>query len=161
VTIESVKSDIDGGAVEGRIALAHDAANGIALDAALKADRLDLDSAAAFARALLGPQGDWPQRMQLSLDAGHAISAGQDLHPFAVKLGYDPKTVTLESFRIGETGGVMLEGEGAFNRADVTGKLTLKSSAPSLAQIAGSLTPLWPQLAARVSAAGAKPGLAK
>jgi hypothetical protein len=161
VAIENVKCEIDGGAIEGRIALARDASNGAALDAVLKADRLDIDSASAFARAVLGPQGEWPERMLLSLEINHAISAGRDLHPFAAKLGYDPKTLTLESLKIGEAAGVMLEGSGVFDRAGATGKLALNSSAASLSQIAGSVTPLWPQLAARLNAMKLNPGPAR
>jgi large subunit ribosomal protein L24 len=159
--IEPVKCEIDGGTVEGRIAIARDASGAAALDAALKSERLDLDAASAFVRAALGPQGEWPDRMLLSLQVDHAISAGKDLHPFAAKLGYDPQTVSLESLKIGEASGVMLEGEGAFDRANVTGKLALNSSAPSLSQFAGSLAPLWPQLAARLNAAPSRPGPAK
>ncbi len=150
--IENVKCELDGGAVAGRIALTHDASSGIALDAALKAERLDLDSANAFARSVLGPQGDWPARARLSLEVNHAVSAGHDLHPFAAKFGYDPKAWTLESLKVGEAAGVMLEGKGAFERATATGKLTLDTSAGSLSQLAGAVTPLWPQLAARLSA---------
>ncbi len=63
VAIDAIKAEIDGGAVEGRIAVTHDkASGGTALDAELKAERLDLDSAAAFARALLGPQAEWPEQ---------------------------------------------------------------------------------------------------
>ena len=156
--IENVKCELDGGTVAGRLALTHDPRNGAALDAALKAGRLDIDSASAFARAVLGPQGDWPQRAALSLQVDHAISAGQDLHPFAAKFGYDPKTWTLESLKIGETTGVTLEGNGAFDRADATGRLALDSSAASLSQIAGTITPLWPQLAARLNAMKLGPG---
>jgi large subunit ribosomal protein L24 len=159
--IENVKCEIDGGAVEGRIALAHDASNRASLDAVLKAERLDLDSAAAFARAAIGPQGEWPERAQLSLEINHAISAGQDLHPFAAKLGYDPNALTLESLKIGQASGVMLEGRGAFDRANASGKLALASSAASLSQIAGSIAPLWPQLAARLNAMKSGPGPAR
>jgi hypothetical protein len=161
VAIDNVKSEIDGGAVEGRIALTHDAAKGAAFEAALKAERLDLDSAAAFARAVLGPQGEWPERMLLSLAINHAISAGQDLHPFSAKLGYDPKAMTLDSLKIGEASGVALEGSGAFDRANATGKLALNSSAASLAQIASPIAALSPQLAARLNAMKLPPGRAQ
>ena len=130
VAIENVKCEIDGGAVEGRIAMTHDASSGAALDATLKADRLDLDSSSAFARAVLGPQSEWPERMAWSLDIAHAISAGQDLHPFSAKFGYDPKALTLESLKIGEATGPMLEGKGTFDRTNATGKLALSSRAP-------------------------------
>jgi len=158
VVIENVKCELDGGSVAGRIAVTHDASGRIALDAALKADRLDLDAANAFARAVLGPQGDWPERARLSLEVNHAVSAGQDLHPFAAKFGYDPKTWTLESLKIGEAAGVMLEGAGSFDRANATGKLTLDTNAPSLSRIAGAVTPLWPQVATRLNAMKLSPG---
>ncbi len=161
VVIDPVKCEIDGGALEGRIALAREASGVAALEAALRAERLDLDAASAFVRAVVGPQGEWPGRTQLSLDISHAISAGQDLHPFVAKLGYDPKTVSLAQLKIGEAGGAVLEGQGAFNRADLTGTLALNASAPSLSQMTGSLAPLWPQLAARFNAAGTRSGPAK
>jgi uncharacterized protein involved in outer membrane biogenesis len=161
VVIDNVKSELDGGAVEGRIALTHDAAHGATLEAALRAERLDLDSAGGFARAVLGPQGDWPERGQLSLAINHAISAGQDLHPFSAKLGYDPKTLTLGSLKIGEASGVVLEGNGAFDRTTASGKLVLNSSAASLSQIASPIASFWPQLAARLNAMKLGPGRAQ
>ncbi len=161
IAIDNVKSEIDGGAVEGRIAWTREAASGAALEAALKAERLDLDAAAAFARAVLGPQGDWPERMLLSLAVNHAISAGQDLHPFSAKLGYDPKNLTLDALKIGEGNGVVVEGSGAFERTSATGKLALTSSAASLSLIASPIAPLWPQLAARLNAMKLPPGRAQ
>ena len=152
VAIDNVKSEIDGNAVEGRIAWTHDTRNVAALEVALKAARLDLDSAGAFARAMVGPQGEWPERARLSLAVSHAISAGQDLHPFAAKLGYDPKNWTLDSLKIGEASGVVLEGNGVFDRTNATGKLALSSGAASLAQLAGAIAPVLPKVAARLDA---------
>ncbi len=131
------------------------------LDAELKAERLDLDSAAAFARALLGPQAEWPEQAQLSLDVSHAISAGQELHPLTAKLGYGPKTIALDPLKIGEASGVMVEGNGAFDRANATGKLALNSSAASLPQITALIAPLAPALASRLNAVGLGPGPAR
>ena len=158
VAIDNVKSDIDGAAVEGRIAWTHDARNVASFEAALKAERLDLDSANAFARAVIGPQGEWPERAKLSLDVNHAISAGQDLHPFAAKFGYDPKSWTLDSLKIGESSGVMLEGNGAFDRSNATGKVALSSAATSLPQLAGAIAPVLPKFAARLNAMKLAPG---
>ncbi len=106
LAIEALKAEIDGGAVEGRVSLSNAAAGGgTRLDAELKGERLDLDAATAFARSLAGPQGEWPDEAKLSLDIGRAISAGQELRPFMAKLGYDPKTVSLDQLKIGEAGG--------------------------------------------------------
>ena len=84
VAIEAMKAEIDGGAVEGRVAVSNPpAGGGSRFEAELKAERLDLDAATAFARSLAGPQAEWPEEAQLSLDIGRAISAGQELRPFA------------------------------------------------------------------------------
>ena len=162
VSIDAIKAEIDGGAVEGRIAVATDAAGGGArVDAELKAERLDLDAATAFVRSLLGPQAEWPEQVQLSLDIGHAISSGQELHPFTAKLGYGPKAISLDGLKIGAAGGVAVEGTGAFDRVNATGKLALNSSAASLGQITGLVAPLAPAFAARLNAMGPGPGPAR
>ena len=59
--IDAMKAEIDGGAVEGRVAVSHRQANsGSRVEAELKAERLDLDAATALVRSLAGPQGEWP-----------------------------------------------------------------------------------------------------
>ncbi len=133
LAVDRLKADIEGGTVEGRIAFVQTGASkGSRFDADLRADRLDLDAAASFVRALGGPQGEWPDEAKLSLDIGRAISAGQELRPFAAKLGYSPTSLSLEQLRFGQAGGVTTEASGSFDRAKVTGKLALKSSAGSL-----------------------------
>jgi uncharacterized protein involved in outer membrane biogenesis len=162
VAIEAMKAELDGGAVEGRVALFHPAAGGGSrFEAELKAERLDLDAAAAFARSLAGPQAEWPDQAQLSLDVGRAMSAGQELRPFTAKLGYGPKTITLAQLKFGNAGGVSMEGSGEFDRAGATGKLGLNSSAASLGQITALVAPLAPALASRLDAMATGPGPAR
>lgn len=159
IAIEAIKAEIDGGALEGRIAISHDpAGGGASLDAELKAERLDLDAATAFARSLAGPQADWPEQARISLDIGHAISSGQELHPFMAKFGYGPNTIALEQLKVGEASGVMVEGAGAFDRINATGKLALNSSAASLGQITGLIAPLAPSVASRLNSMALGPG---
>jgi uncharacterized protein involved in outer membrane biogenesis len=159
--IEKLKAEIDGSAVEGRLAVSHQGSGETRLDAALKAERLDLDAAAAFARSLAGPQGEWPEQAQVSLDVGHATSAGRELRAFTAKFGYDPKTLILDQLKFGDASGVTTEGTGSFDRANATGKLALNSSAASLAQITGLIQPLAPALVSRIDAMGAGPGPAR
>jgi uncharacterized protein involved in outer membrane biogenesis len=162
VAIDAMKAEIDGGAVEGRVAVANrQAGGGSRFDAELKAEHLDLDAAASFVRSLAGPQAEWPDEAQLSLDIGRAMSAGQELHPFAAKLGYGPDTFTLDQLKIGEPGSVMMEGTGHFDRANATGRLALTSSAASLGQITGLIAPLAPALASRLDSMGTSPGPAR
>ena len=162
LAIEALQAEIDGGAVEGRVSLSNAAAGGgTRLDAELKGERLDLDAAAAFARSLAGPQAEWPDEARLSLDIGRAISAGQELRPFTAKLGYDPKTVSLDQLKIGEASGVTLEGSGAFDRVNATGKLALNSSAASLDRITALIAPLAPALSSRLEQVGTGAGPAR
>jgi large subunit ribosomal protein L24 len=159
IAIEAMKAEIDGGVVEGRIAVSHQSPNsGSRVDAELKAERLDLDAATAFARSLLGPQAEWPDQAQLSLDIGRAISAGQELRPLVARIGYGPKTISLDRLKIGQPDNVMLEGGGHFDRVDLLGKLELNSTAASLGQLTGLIAPFAPSLTSRLNALGADTG---
>jgi large subunit ribosomal protein L24 len=126
VAIEAMKAEIDGGAVEGRMAVSNPPrGGGSRFDSELKAERLDLDAATAFARSLAGPQDEWPDEAQLSLNIGSATSSGQELRPFVAKLGYGPNTISLDQLKIGGPAGVMMEAAGSFDRVNATGKLAL------------------------------------
>ena len=151
IAIDAMKAEIDGGAVEGRIALSHPS-GGSRFEGELKAERLDLDAATALVRSLAGPQADWPDEARLSLEVGRATSAGQEVRPLLATLGYDAKTILLERLKIGRPADVTMEGSGNFDRADATGKLTLNSSAASLDQITGLIAPFAPAVAARLNA---------
>jgi uncharacterized protein involved in outer membrane biogenesis len=162
VAIEAMKVEIDGGAVDGRVAVSTQAAGGGSrFEGELKAERLDLDAAVALARSLAGPQGEWPDEAQLSLDIGRATSAGQELRPFSAKLGYGPKTISVNQLKVGAASGVMLEGAGSFDRADATGRLALNTSAASLGQVTGLIAPLLPALTTRLNSIGTTPGPAR
>jgi large subunit ribosomal protein L24 len=162
IAIDAMKAEIDGGAIEGHLAFANGPANdGSRFDAELKAERLDVDAAGAFLRSLAGPQAEWPSQAQLSLDIDRAISAGQELHPFIAKFGYDPKTLSLDRLNFGSAGGVTMEGAGSFDRINATGRLTLDASATSLGQVAGLIAPLAPALTSRLNAIPPGPGPAR
>ncbi|MDD1530753.1 hypothetical protein C7U92_26020 [Bradyrhizobium sp. WBOS7] len=159
LAIDRLKADIEGGTVEGRIAFVQTGASkGSRIDADLKADRLDLDTAVSFVRALAGPQGEWPEEAKLSLDIGRAISAGQELRPFTAKLAYGPAALSLEQLRFGQAGGVTTVASGSFDRARITGKLALQSSANSLRELTALIEPFAPALRARMDAIPAASG---
>jgi uncharacterized protein involved in outer membrane biogenesis len=153
--IDAMKAEIDGGAVEGRIAVSHrDADKGSKITAELKAERLDLDAATAFARSLAGPQAEWPDEGHLSLDIGRAISAGQELRPLVARFGYGPKAFALDQLNIGQPDKVALEAVGRFDRVASIGKLELNSTAASLGELTGLIAPFAPSLVARLHAMG-------
>jgi large subunit ribosomal protein L24 len=160
--IDAMKAEIDGGTVEGRIAVTHRQADiGSRVSADLKADRLDLDAATAFALSLAGPQGEWPDEGRLALDIGRAISSGQELRPLQARLGYSQKGFSLEQLKIGQPDSVTLEGNGSFDRVNATGKLALNAGAASLAQLTALVSPFAPSIAARIDAMGSRPGAAR
>jgi large subunit ribosomal protein L24 len=162
IGIDGLKADIDGGALEGRVAVSNrTAGEGSRIEATLKADRLDLDAATAFVRSLAGPQAEWPDEAQLSLDIGRAVSAGQELRPLVAKLSYGPKTIALDQLKIGEASGVTMQGVGSFDRANATGKLALNASTASFAQFTALIAPVAPVVAARLNAIAARPGPAR
>jgi large subunit ribosomal protein L24 len=159
LAIDGLKAEIDGGVLEGRVAaLDRTAGDGSRVEAALKADRLDLDAATSFIRSLAGPQAEWPDEAQLSLEVGRAVSAGQELRPFVAKLSYGPKTISLDQLKIGEASGVKVESAGSFDRVNATGRLTLNASTALFAQFTALIAPAAPAAAARLSAMAARPG---
>ncbi len=160
--IDAMKADIDGGTVEGQVVVAQRQADrGLRVEAELKAERLDLDAAAAFARSLAGPQGEWPDEGKLSLEVGRASSAGQELSPLLAKVAYSPAKVSIEQLKIGQLESVTLDAAGNFDRTNATGWLALNSSAASLSQLTSLVVPISPALAARLNAMGASPGPAR
>ena len=162
VAIDALRAEIDGGTVEGRVVMSSLApAPSARVEAALKAERLDLDAATAFVRSLAGPDAEWPDEAAVSLDIGHAISAGQELKSFTAKFGYNPKTLSLGQLKFGQVGGVVVEGSGSLDRSDITGHLALNATAASLGQITSMVAPLAPAVAARLDQAATAPGPAR
>lgn len=158
-SIDAMKAEIEGGALEGRVAVMHrEAANGSKVEAQLKAERLDLDATAAFIRSLAGPQAEWPDEAQLSLDVGRAISSGQELRPLLAKITYSPKTIVLERVKIGQPDSVTLDGSGNFDRTSSTGKLAVDATAASLGRLTAAVQPFAPVLAARLGVLRADAG---
>ena len=159
IAIDRLNAEIDGGAIEGRVALsAPRPPRGTRLEAELKAERLDLDTAGAFIRSLAGPDANWPDEAAVSLEIARAVSAGQELKPFYAKFGYSPKTLMLDQLKFGQPGGVTVESSGNFDRVEATGRLALNASAASLGQITAMIAPLAPALASRLDVAAAAPG---
>lgn len=158
-SIDAMKAEIEGGTVEGRVAVTHrEATTGSKVEAQLKAERLDLDATAAFIRSLAGPQAEWPDEAQLSLDVGRAISSGQELRPLLAKIAYSPKNIVLERVKIGQPDNVTLDGSGNFDRANSTGKLAVNATAASLGRLTAVVQPFAPALAARLGVLRADAG---
>jgi hypothetical protein len=162
VAIEAMKTEIAGGAMEGRLAYSRQAAGGSSrFEVELKGDRLDIDAATALARSFAGPQAEWPDEGLLSLDIGHAVSGGRELRPLVARLGYGPKTISLDQLKIGDANGVAVDSAGSFDRMEATGKLALSATSASARQITELIAPFAPAVAGRLNAMAAAPGAAR
>lgn len=161
IALDGVTADVNGGAMEGRLALL--TINGkTRFEAALKAAALDLDAASSLVTVLAGPQSAWPDEAQVSLDAGSAVLAGQTVRPAAVSLSYGPKTIALDRIQMGDAGsGLAISGTGSFDRTESAGKLALTAAAPSLAQIGSFVAPFAPTVAERLTVVAKEPGAAR
>lgn len=162
IVLEGMKADINGGAMEGRLALLTIADGKTRFEAALKAASLDFEAASSLVAMLGGPQSARPDEAQVSFDAASAIIAGQEVRPAAVNFSYGPKTIALDRIRIGNASdGFAISGEGLFDRIEGGGKLALNATAPSLAKIGSFIAPFAPAVAERLSAASQDGGAAR
>jgi large subunit ribosomal protein L24 len=151
-SIEALKAEIDGKPVEGRFAFAATANGKTRLDAALKAERLDFDASAAFAKAMGGALKTWPDEAQLALDVAQLTMGGQTLKPVVAQIVFDPNTIALQRLRIGDADGVAIEGTGAFDRVASTGQMTLSATAATLDPLARLVKPIAPAFSRRIAA---------
>ncbi|WP_346295155.1 AsmA family protein [Rhodopseudomonas sp. P1] len=134
---------------------------GAQIDAELKGDSADLDAALQWARTLAGPEGGWPEQASLTLDLGKLSVGDQVWQPAALRLAYDPHRIALDRLKLGTTGGLLLEGEGALDRDNAAGRLSLTARAPSPGPIAAAIDPFAPAVAARLKALPAEAGEAR
>jgi len=151
VAVDSLKAVIDGHDLTGSVALTT-ADNVSKLDAALSADSLDWSAVSGLLPKTADLTSSLPQEMRIALDIGSVTALSQTLKPVKLQMAYGPKTISIDRLRIGNADGVMVEGNGAFDRASAAGQLNLSTSSSSLDQIGKLVTPLWPKLGQRITA---------
>ncbi len=151
VAVDSLRAVIDGHDLSGSIALAT-SDNVSKLDATLSADALDWTMLSPLLPKLNDLPVELPQEMRIALDVGSITAFGQTLTPVKLQMAYGPKTITIDRLRIGGAEGVMVEGNGAFDRGSAAGQLNLSTSSSSLDQLSKLVTPLWPKLGQRMTA---------
>ena len=153
IGLDGMKAEINGGAIDGRVALLTTDEGKTRFEASLTAASLDMDAMSSLAAVLAGPQATLPDEARIALAAGRAVIAGQDVKPVGLTLGYGPKTIALERIQIGEAGSdLAITGTGSFDRIDGKGKLALDAAAPSLTRIGGLVAPFAPAVAERLNA---------
>jgi len=159
LAVEEFSADLAGDSFGGRLTLSGlDRDDGLRAEAALSAERLDLDAAGAVLRAAAGGTMPWPREAHLALDIARAVVAGQEVKPVALRLAYGPDAITLDRLTFGAGSGIAVDGKGAFDRAASTGQVTLDATAPSLAAFAALLQSSAPALAGRLTALSSQRG---
>ncbi|WP_024576338.1 MULTISPECIES: AsmA-like C-terminal region-containing protein [unclassified Afipia] len=161
VAFDGIKADVNGGTMEGRLALLNVADGKTRFEAVLKAPSFDLDAMSPLVGALVGPQSGWPDEGQVTLNAESAVLAGETVRPVAVSLSFGPTKFALDRIEIGNANSdLAVSGTGSFDRAEGGGKLGLYASASSLERVGSLVSPFAPALAERLAALPKEPGSA-
>ena len=163
LSLDSMKAEIDGGAIDGSAIEGRVAVSPSDVQIALKANQFDLDRIVKLAGAMprsqvSSLQKQWPDQTQVSLDIAQARLAGRDIRPVALQFSLAPKALSLDRLQIGEGGGLALSGAGALDRTTAIGKVDLKANAASLTDVGGLVETLYPDLAARLKTESARTG---
>ncbi|MES2602948.1 MAG: AsmA-like C-terminal region-containing protein [Pseudomonadota bacterium] len=159
IGLDGMKAEINGGAIDGRIALLTIADGKTRLEAALTAASFDVDAMSSLASVLAGPQSAWPDEGQFTLRAESAVLAGKTVRPAAVSLSYGPAKIALDRIEIGDaTSDLAISATGSFDRAEGGGNLGLYASSSSLARVGSFIAPFAPALAERLAAVAEEPG---
>jgi len=159
IGLDDASAEVNGGAIDGRIALSNAADGKTRFEAALKAASLDVDSISSLAGVVAGPQSGWPDEAQISLEAGRAVVGGQEVRPVTLRLSYSPAKITLDRAEIGDANSdLAISATGSFDRAKSGGTLGLYVSSSSLARVGRFISPFAPALAERLAAVAEEPG---
>jgi uncharacterized protein involved in outer membrane biogenesis len=114
IIIDRLQAEIDHKPIEGRIAYAPAGPSGPArLDAALRADEIDLDSAIAVANgAFAGTKLERPRNVALALAIGKVSYADVQASRVEAKLKLDASGATLERFSVADLRGASIKATG-------------------------------------------------
>ena len=114
IAIEQLRSELDRGVVEGKLAYAWPAAGQPAkLNADLQAGEIDFDALLGFADgAFTGLGLEWPRDIALGLEVGRARIAGFEARNAAAKLKLDAGGIQIERLSVADFGNAAFEARG-------------------------------------------------
>jgi len=153
LAVENVEASFDGEPLAGRLAyIFATGVQGAKVDAVLSADKLDLDTAIAFSKALAaGSQMQAPDAITLRANIGRASFAGFSGGDASADVSYDKKRLSLRTLSVADLGGARLEMSGDVdlgNAAKQPGRLQADLSAPELKPVLAVLARVAPSAAA-------------
>ena len=156
MAIERLSARFDRGTLSGRFAYTFGPADrGTRIDADLSAPELDIDAAAAFAKALLaGSELERPSEAAIALDIGRGTYAGIEAGKTVARLQYDSTGLNIQQLAIDNLGGANLSMRGRIALAPAPhGNLSLDLDARDLTGVGALLSRYAPDEAARLVAA--------
>ncbi|NWG26254.1 MAG: AsmA family protein [Pseudorhodoplanes sp.] len=163
--IERLRAEIDRRTIEGRLAyrFAHDR-DPARLDAALKADEIDLDALLDVWKAAFGGVSlERPKEMALSLDVGQARLAGVDIRGTRAALSFDASALTIERLAVADLGGASFTANGRIDLASPVpqGGVAVEIDARDLAGVGALIGRFAPDAVSAMQPAIARAGSAR
>jgi uncharacterized protein involved in outer membrane biogenesis len=159
LAVDDLNASIGGDPVTGRVTYVFPSAGqGASIDAALSADKLDLDTAFAFGKAIAaGSQFELPQSATLKASVGRASFNGLSGRDAQVDLKYGPDGLGIKTFSIADLGGAQLKLSGDLGAGLKQGRLEADLSAPELKPLLGVLARVSPAAADALESVKAAP----
>jgi large subunit ribosomal protein L24 len=151
IGLDGMKAEINGGKIDGSIALLTTADNKTRLEAVLSAPSLDVESVSSLVSVLAGPQSAWPDEAQIALDAERAVVAGQEVRPVGFTLSYGSKAIALSGFRSAMPEAILPLPVRARLIVSTARAGSLDAAAPSLARVGAMVAPFAPAIAQRLN----------
>jgi large subunit ribosomal protein L24 len=128
------------------------------LDAQLKADDIDLDTAIALGKAMAaGSHAKGPQEIALKADLKHATLSGFSARDAEAALTYGRDGLRIENLSVADLGGAKFSAQGRirFDKAGQKGSLAADLDAPDMRPVLAVLSRLAPQTADALKPAAA------
>jgi len=159
LAIDDLKASIGGDPVTGRVAYVFPAAGqGARIDAALNADKLDLDTALAFGKAIAaGSHLDLPQAATLKASIGRVSFDGISGRDAQVDLKYGADGLSIKTLSVSDLGGAKLDFSGELASGLKQGRLEGHVSAPALSPLLGLIARVSPNAADALEPAKSSP----
>jgi uncharacterized protein involved in outer membrane biogenesis len=153
IALDDMRATVEGEPLRGHLAYSFGGGKqGARLDAALAADKLDLETGFAFVKALsAGSQIEMPESIALSANIGRASFSGFSGRDAAADITYDKKGLTIRKLSVADLGGANLniDGQLAFGTGSKQpGKLQADLRAPDLKPVLAVLSRVAPAAAA-------------
>jgi large subunit ribosomal protein L24 len=151
IALDDIQAVVEGEPLRGHLAYSFGGKQGTRLEAALDADKLDLETGFSFVKALsAGSHIEMPESIALSATIGRANFSGFSGRDAAADITYDKRGLTIRKLSVADLGGASLnvDGQLAFGTGSKQpGKLQADLRAPDLKPVLAVLSRVAPTAA--------------